>query len=304
MTDPIFFEHLRELAKQQKSPVAAPGQPGSIKKQEGFFRRSMTISLIGHGAFLFFFVVGPMIASLLGVSMDYSDRFEKKELKNAIRVDLVGLPSLTLEQLQDVDPTLDVGAPPPDETKAAEEAAAASETAKQIVLEESQKAEQKAKADAAADAKKKSDDAQKKKLADLRASLRVEQRRKELASELKAGTGEGREALSGNILSQGYSITGDVAEDADIFRGHLQAHIRKVWNVPGWMNASNLSARVLMKIGPTGKLLSVGFIKKSGNEEFDRYVAQAARDAEPYPPPPSTLQRQLMEQGLEWGFPQ
>lgn len=302
MTDPIFFESLRELAKQQKSPVAPPGQPGSIKKQEGFFRRSITISLIGHGAFLFFFFVGPMIASLLGVSLDYSDRFEKKDLKNAIRVDLVGLPNLTLEQMQDMDPTLDVGATPPEETKADEEAkAAASETAKKIILEEAKKAEQKAKADAASVAKKKADEAQKKRLADLRASMRVEQRRKELANELKQG---GREELAGNIVSQGYSITGDVAEDADIFRGHLQAHIRKVWSVPGWMNASNLSARVLMKIGPTGKLLSVGFIKKSGNEEFDRYVAQAARDAEPYPPPPSTLQRQLMEQGLEWGFPQ
>jgi TonB family protein len=304
MTDPIFFEHFRELAKQRRSPVAPPAGGGVIKKQEGFFRRSLSLSLIAHGSFLFVFVVAPMVANLLGVSTDYSDKFTKKEFKNAIRVDLVGLPELTLQELQNIDPTEEMGNAPKVEEPAAKEEVVVpppSETAMKM-----QSKEDDTKALSKADAQKKVDEAQKKRLADLRASLRVEQRRKELLKELKgeAGEGQGRMPLAGNIVSQGYSVTGDVADDMDIFQGHLKAHLRKTWSLPGWMQASNLSARVIVKLAPTGKVLSQEFIKKSGNEEFDRYVSQALKDAEPYPAPPPSLQRLIMEQGIEWGFPQ
>jgi len=304
MTDPIFFEPFRELARQQRSPVAPPGGVSSIKKQESFFRRAMTASFVGHAFLFFVVVVGPMVASLLGVSVDYSDKFTKKEFKNAIRVDLVGLPALTLEQLQSVDPTLEMGKaaePLVEEPKADVAPPVPSEKAMKLETKDAPKADTKV-----AEEKKKADDAQKKRLADLRASLRVEQRRKELLAELKGadGEGEGRAPLAGNVLSQGYSVTGDVADDMDIFQGHLKAHLRKTWSLPGWMQASNLSARVLVKLAPTGKVLSQTFLKKSGNEEFDRYVAQALQEAEPYPAPPPSLHRVIMEQGIEWGFPQ
>jgi outer membrane biosynthesis protein TonB len=312
MSDPVFFEHFRELARQQRSPVAPPSTGGSVKRQEGFFRRALTVSLGLHGSLLLITVVGPMVAAMLGVSMDYSDKFQKKEFKNAIRVDMVGLPALTLQELQNVDPTQDVGkgSPTAPEPTPVEEAAAPpppSETAMKLEAEKKAETAKAEKAKAEADAKKKAaSEAQAKRLADLRASMRVEQRRKELANELKGegGEGEGRAPLAGNILSQGYSVTGDVADDMDVFQGHLKAHLRKTWSLPGWMLASNLSSRVLVKLAPTGMILSQSFLKKSGNEEFDRYVVQALKDAEPYPAPPPSLQRIIMEQGIEWGFPQ
>ncbi len=311
MTDPNFFEAFRERVQQQLMPVEAPTRGGLVPKMDNEFGRAFAVSFLGHAFILIVFAVGPMLSSFLGLS-DYSERFQKKEFRNAIRVDLVGLPKLTVQELQNIDPTLEVGKPAKkEEAPPVEEAAPTpSETAMKLPEKSDTAALDAKKKKEAEAAQKKAADASRKRLEELRASLRVEQRRKELLDEIKGndkgvGTGDGgRPALSGNILSQGYSVTGDVATDMDVFQGHLKAHLRKSWNLPGWMEASNLSARVVVKLAPNGRILSQSFLKQSGNEEFDRYVSQAIKNAEPYPQPPPSLQRIVMEEGIEWGFPQ
>jgi len=176
------------------------------------------------------------------------------------------------------------------------------------LVDEKKKAEEEAAKSAAkaANAAKAAAAAKKKRLDEIRASMKVEQRRKELLKELDDGAvaDTGREVLAGNIVSQGYSVTGDVANDMDVYQGHLKVHIRKSWNLPGWMQASNLSAKVLVKFAPNGRIIHQEFLKKSGNGEFDGHVMRAIKEAEPFPAPPPSLHREVLEEGVELGYPQ
>jgi TonB family protein len=312
MSDPLFFEDFRNRIRNSEAPVNLSPQLGLIKKQEDYFGRAFRYSGILHLSLLLFTFVTPLVLNFLGIRDSYEDKFKNKEFRNAIRVDMVGLPTLTVEELQKVDPTLEIGRvnPPKAEEsreKVAVKAPSPSETAMKLTQEKEERAKlELSKKEAMEKAKREAADNERKRLEDLRASLRVEDRRRQLMQELKGPVkeGEGRIPLQGNILSEGYSVTGDVASDMDVYQGHLKAHLRKTWNLPAWMQASNLSARVLVKLAPNGRILSQEFLRVSGNPEFDRYVAEALKNAEPFPQPPPSLQRTVMEQGVEWGFPQ
>lgn len=306
MSDPLFFENYRNKIRSNEAPVNTVSQTSLVKKQEDFFKRAVSYSAILHGSFLFLTIAVPLVMSVLGIKDSYQDKFLSKEFKNAIRVDMVGLPTLTMEELQKVDPTVDMGKEdkPKEETLEPEVSETAMKLAEEKAAEEEKTAI--AKKDAIAKEKKEAVEKEKNRLDDLRAQLRLEQRRKRLVEELKGDVkeGEGRTPLAGNMISEGYSVTGDVATDMDVYQGHLKSHLRKTWNLPGWMEASSLSARVLVKLAPNGKILAQEFLRESGNSEFDRYVAEALKNAEPFPKPPPSLRRKVMEDGIEWGFPQ
>ena len=81
------------------------------------------------------------------------------------------------------------------------------------------------------------------------------------------------------------------------------SHLFRQWVIPAWLQASRLSARVLVKIDPSGRVVEKAFIKKSGNPQFDSAVESAIERADPFPAPPRTLARMYMEEGFECGFP-
>jgi hypothetical protein len=200
MTDPSFLENMRRQVRQNLSPVSAPKAGTLIKRQETFFKKAITWSLSLHGALFVFFVVGPVAMSVLGLKTDYSERFQKKEFRNAIRVDIVGLPTLTLQELQKVDPTQEVSTAPP-AAKVEAPPPAPSETAMKMPTKTAPPAPPPR---PSASARK----AEQERLERLRASLRVEQRRQELARQFQDEGAGGRAALAGNLLSEGYSVTG------------------------------------------------------------------------------------------------
>ncbi len=308
MREVAFLKSMREHVQKNLPPISlenaeSRGLPVSIENDP--YKKTFLTSALAHFTFLILALIVPQILQMVGVGPSYQEKFKKKEFKNAIRVDLVGLPTKKLIDLQKVDPTEAVGkkveeapAPPapsesamilPDEQKKVEEAKAKELQNQKLKLKQESVAEKK-----------------KKRLSELRASMKIEQRRKEMLKELSEGevADTGREILAGNIVSQGYSVTGDVASDMDVYQGHLKVHIRKSWNLPGWMQASNLSAKVLVKFAPNGRILSQVFLKNSGNSEFDSHVLRAIKEAEPFPKPPPSLEREVMEEGVELGYPQ
>jgi colicin import membrane protein len=136
-------------------------------------------------------------------------------------------------------------------------------------------------------------------LKSLQESLRAEQKRKELI----AGINKNRPVLAGNIVSEGYSLTGDIATDKEAFTGKIQGHVEKNFNVPSWMNSSKLKAEILVKIAPDGRLVSFSFIKSSGDSEFDLAASKAIEKSDPFPAPPESLKRVFLEEGVICGFP-
>lgn len=305
MSDAEFLHGLKEKVKAKTAPVSLDVENADLGRFSGFdekeegLKGSLGVSLLVHVCLLLVFLIVPQLLMLFGVS-DYKDKFVPKEFKSAIRVDMVGLPTKKLSELEGVDATLPVETLEKKEVVTPEP----SDTAMRLPDEKAKaQAEAKKKADAkkAAAAKER---ARKKRLADVRASLKIEQRRKALRKELSAeAPTETRAPLAGNIVSEGYSVTGDVASDMDVYQGRARAHLGKMWKLPGWMEASTLSAEVLLKIAPNGRILSQEFVKKSGNQEFDNSVLSAIRDAEPYPVPPPSLRQTVMEEGIRWGFP-
>ena len=273
----------------------------------------MIRSFIFHGVLVIGFPLISLIYTWTGISAERDAKLKALQMaKTAIRVDVVDLPSMKLSELEKVDLSKEVD----ESDKAAEEAAKAAEkkASETAMLDRTRKAEEekeKTKKEKekekelekqkAAEAKDHKEAAQR--IKDLQARLRNDQKRRDLIDKLKKKSGDGRVALGGNIKSEGYSLTGDLATAADAYTGKARAHVFHNWNVPPWMNSSNLSATILVKIGPDGRVLTKKFQKRSGNTEFDNYVERAIDLSDPLPAPPEELKNTFMEEGIVWGFP-
>lgn len=225
-----------------------------------------------------------------------------QEFRNAIRVDVVDLPSMKPDELSQIDPTLEVsqnpGAAPVPPTIPKPSKDAMVEPAEKLAAKPDPKAKSK---------EKEEEEDPRKRIKDIRERLRADSRRQELLAKLEGenkNTGRGgRPALAGNQLSQGYSVTGDIAKDGDVYAGKVKAALLKHWSIPVWMSAASLKAQVLMRISPDGRVVSKEFTKKSGNAEFDAFVEKTIDAANPLPPPPEALRRTYLEDGLGYSFP-
>ena len=254
---------------------------GPTAMQQGFWR-----SVFLHALILLIYGIIGVVGKLQGWDTSAS-KTNAMPFRSAIRVDIVDLPSLKASDLSKIDLSEDLNK------------AASTRAPEEPVPKAS---------DSAMVDKTKVNDANPNRIKELQARLRADQKRQDLVAKLKQGKPEsanpgGRPALAGNIVSEGYSLTGDVASDMDVYNGKARAHIQKFWELPAWMSASNLKARVIVKVAPDGRILSQEFSLRSGNAEFDAYVEQALRAADPLPAPPETLRKIYVEEGIGWSFP-
>lgn len=286
--DPKFVEEL--LATRKSGNAAVPPLPKRLmrKRTPDFFKVSFKKSLFLHGGLFLTFIMGSVISTLLWESeKDLEIARQNKAVKTAIRVDIVDLPSMKLDDMKDIDLSKEVGASPP-----AEKDVPTPETPLPVS------------AKAMKDPHKKTVSAADR-LKELREKTRSDARRQELMSRLKGkkGGAEGRPVVAGNQLSEGASLTGNIATEADAYNSKLQAHLNRHWRLTDQMLSTGLSARILVKLSADGRIAAKKFLLRSANENFNASVEQALRDAEPFPPPPSNLSRIYLEDGIEWGFP-
>jgi len=287
--DPRFVEELAGRGKRPPPPLSeAPRHPvDNLKKP-------LQISVSVHALLVVAVLVAPWVESFFYRITGKSRPISAEDLRSAIRVDVVDLPRAKLDDLQKldlslpVDPKLEQPVTGQDEKPVAEVPAVPSPTA---MVDPTQ-------------------DSSQSRIEALRQSLRKrtaadDARQKAIARLQKKSqeSGGGRPEVAGNILSEGYSLTGDVAQDRDVYVGKALAHLRKVWEIPAWMRASNLSARVVVRLAPDGRILSKEFVQSSGQVEFDAAVKRTLEAADPFPPPPESLARDVMEGGIGWAFP-
>ncbi len=296
--DPVFLEELRALIRQGKLPVQPPEKVIYRKRVRVNDRRAFVYSICVHGVVVVIALMRVLFPNLFLSESEIQARFKMLETQNAIRVDVVGLPSLTRKELEKIDLTQEP-------TKNAEAKAAKEDDESPIPSKNAMVLPDKMQKQIALD-KKEKERAEKLKSARaaLKNDLKLEGRRRALMDKLKTGGEGGRATVEGNILSKGYSASGTVATEMDAYQGKLKGHIRRFWDVPSWMNASSLKARVWVRLSAEGRIMHREFLAKSGNEEFDRYVEQTIVAAEPFPAPPNLLRQVMLEEGVEWGFPQ
>ncbi len=296
MRDPAFNHELREKIVAHQIPL--PPLPKNIfkKKLKDDFPRGIKFSAWLHFGILATAFFLSLLNRLLGWDSEREARLKMNQMaKTAIRVDVVNLPKLKLSELSKIDLTEEIV--PESKIETVEKVKTPTEVSKGTMVDKTQSS-----VEVAPTAP---NTASKNRLKALRDSLKAEQRRKELAEELKAGAQKksGRAELAGNILSEGYSLTGDLATEQDAFQGKIQAHLLKNWSVPAWMNASTLKSIVLLKVAPDGRIIEKQFLKRSGDAVFDAAVERAVELSDPLPAPPESLRRNFLEEGIECSFP-
>jgi TonB family protein len=275
--------------------------PPDSSRDDFALKRGVRLSLFVHGLLLVWVILSQVI-DIGGKRAEEEAALRRaRELRTAIRVDVVGMPMMKPEDLAQVDPTLEVSKDPgtPPEAVKVEP----SQDAMVAPRAEPSKPDPKAKKTT----EKREEEDPRSRMRDVRERLRADSRRKELLAKLegdgkRVGSG-GRQVLAGNQLSEGYSVTGDIAKDGDVYTGKVKAHLHRNWFLPAWMTSSNLKAHVVLRIAPDGRVVSKEFAKRSGNADFDAAVEKTINAANPLPPPPEALRRAYLEDGLGYSFP-
>ncbi len=308
MIDPQFTRELEYRKSQSQPPVETEVRVLLRRKRPNYLKLGIKRSLYLHGSFVLLFGLS-MLLDRFGFKLP-TFFLNKKDIsaelsKKSIRVDVVDLPTLKLSEMAKVDLTKDAKVVP-EKTKIETSAQEAQAKKDQMVLAEKKKAEaaKKIADQKIAKSKKEKEEADElKKLQELQKSLSQDYLKDESLKEVPAGN-EGREVLAGNIKSDGYAVTGDIATQRDAYQAEVRKAFGRHWAAPGWMKASGkFSAKILVRLAPDGRVLSQEFLVRSGSSEYDALAAKAVSDASPFPKPPADLIRNVMEDGIVCGFP-
>ncbi len=108
----------------------------------------------------------------------------------------------------------------------------------------------------------------------------------------------------GQTLSKGHSPTGDVVNFFLVFQyfTSVRSHINVYWSLPQELADKSYRAQIHANINEDGVVLSRRIIQSSGNEDFDARVLETIDRASPFPKPPKEVQRVLSE-GVVFKFP-
>jgi len=110
--------------------------------------------------------------------------------------------------------------------------------------------------------------------------------------------------IKGNKLSPGTSLSDDAKEGAEAhYLDALRDRLRENWNIPIWLDRQKLNATVEIRIGLSGTLQGLKFVKPSGNAQFDDAVKKTIQLSQPLPDPPQELKTSLVTNGILMGFP-
>jgi len=232
-----------------------------------------------------------------------------------LRVDMVGLPDLTPQELRDINKNL----PKPDESSKEDEKAKAEAEAEKKAKSEAE-AETEAKEKEMALIKKKKEKARKKKDKAKRARNKKEREKKAKAKKEKELAAQRlkaiekikkhkklREALNkikGNRLSGGTSLDANAKEGTDVnYLDQVRDRLKENWFLPVWLSQQSLSAKVRIYIDASGRIIQMIFYQPSGNPQFDDQVKKAIKQSTPLPRPPAKDRNHLLTDGLAVGFP-
>jgi colicin import membrane protein len=234
------------------------------------FSRSIWVSLMGHG----------IVAMLLFLKAFVAPQ-EPIQIRNAIRVDMVGLPDKVVEL-------------PKPQDKPAPAPPAAPVPAK--------KAESKKTEAPKVDLKKKKKElakSEKQAMEKLKAMDAIEKMKKEL-SRSKTGA----KPVKGNQLAKGNSLTGLERIEYDRYFDQLKSKVLEAWNLPQWLANQDLHASVRVLIDERGYIVKKTVERSSGNEVFDSKAMEAVEASSPLPEPPQRLRGILSTSGIIFSFPE
>jgi len=215
-------------------------------------------------------------------------QFEMKKreinvIQSAVRVDLVGLPKLTLQELKLIDLNRVVNKPEPvDNSKI-------NETSKVEIKKLAKKIDISSLLNKYSSKKSK-----------VKPSKRI--KNKAIDTSLLKDL-----VLEGNKVSKGTSITGDeVTLGQKEFINYIQAlpdRIRPNWKLPSYLTDKGLRCRVRVYLASNGSVLRVTIYESSGDAEYDSKALKAIKISSPLPKPVREILARVTSGDIILGFP-
>lgn len=231
---------------------------------------------------IFFHVAVVLLILILNYTMglnlfDMKDSSRKVEIiQSAVRVDVVGMPKLTVKEL------------------------------KEAVVETSVKGEEKE-----VQGKEETSDESSSFSSFLN---QYSQKKIDLPRAKKKGSEVGIDSkkikslvLEGNKVSQGTSLIGDSLKQEmtayNNYVGNLPNIVRPYWKLPTYLMDQNLKCRVRVYISQSGAVTRTEVYESSGVSEFDDRALRAVKAVGAFPVPPAEIATRLVAGDVILGFP-
>ena len=256
------------------------------------FMRDFVISFGGHIGLLALAMLGGKVVSSVFKNNDV------EIIKSSVRVDVVGMPKFTVQELKDM--AKQVPAAVPEKVEGKKEETVAKVEDKEDVIKKDDLVIQ--------------EEGKEKKKASFLNTLSDYSNKKIAAKEVKQGTKDGTAKknldsliLEGNRLSTGSALIGDYTDEQQTeFSAYVQGlpqRVRQNWRLPSWlMEKTDLKCRIRIYLSSEGKLIKQELVTSSGNDEFDSKAQYAVRETT-YPKPSEAVATRLTNSGIILGFP-
>lgn len=141
------------------------------------------------------------------------------------------------------------------------------------------------------------------KLQELQALQKLKEKKAEPETPTETTSQEDSNPIKGNRLAVGDSITGVSRIQYDNYKQIVHNAVKNKWQLPSWMQESDLFAEALIKINDSGHVTEQVLITSSGNSMYDKYVTQAITEASPFPAPPDKFVNIVGVKGVVLRFP-
>lgn len=256
------------------------------RPEEDSLKKFFLMALGGHAGVV-------LICGLASLFLDLSwfDGRANKDLEmiqSAVRVDVVGMPKLTVKELKNMEPD----APASGEKEAAAPKAAAQAPSK-------------------SDIEFKKVEAKKVELSSLLGALSSKEVEKSKKPKKKGLSLSKRELnslmMEGNKVSKGQALVGDSLQQRQgeflEYVSSLPGHIKPYWRLPSYLLEKNLRARIRIYVSENGKILKTEVYESSGVKEFDQRALGALKKAGGLPVPGKSILSRLARGDVILGFP-
>jgi len=130
------------------------------------------------------------------------------------------------------------------------------------------------------------------------------QQTKTTQSQAIANLREEKLLYKGEQISKGDSQEGEVnALLISAYSARIRAHLNRNWNIPQFLADKNLRATMVIYMNKLGQITRIELEKTSGDESFDQIVIETIRMSSPLPEPPQELIYSLSREGIGFNFP-
>jgi colicin import membrane protein len=114
--------------------------------------------------------------------------------------------------------------------------------------------------------------------------------------------------LDGNKVNKGTAIIGDTSDSTDAlafeqYASNLPNVIRPHWKLPSYLIDQNLQCRIQVFIATDGRLIKAKIYESSGSNEYDQRALDSVKKSAPFPSPEGGFAKNLRVGELILGFP-